>query len=193
MTLGEIVTLLSTLGLIGVTIWYAFQTQRMARTAKNSADSARDAAIDAARSVAILAAGMKVGFDIGPVYSFTGDGPSEFVGIRVVCLGSTIYLHDVVIDEVWAPDPDLADIEPTLTEVEIFPPGQIPRLLGVGDPPKLLHDGEAMFFDFPIDRRLDASVAVLCTTAFYSFDGKSPVRSRHLEWADSSAEDDGKS
>lgn len=181
----EWVSLAATLGLIGVTVWYAVQTQRMAKSAQVSALSAERAAGHSARSAAIAAAGTEVDFWISPTYAIeapTGAQGHWFTGVRIECRKAAVYLHAVHVESVWAPDPDLFDIEPSLTEVEIYREGEIPPLLGLPLTPVLLHKGEFEFLDFPLESWTESDVAALTVVVDYSFDASEPTRSRRLEW-----------
>lgn len=183
--MSEWSTPIGTLGLIGVTVWYAVETQRMAKSARASAESAREAAEHSARSAAVAAAGTTVDFAISPTYQIAdrkGRRGHWFPGIRVECLEAAVFVHRVTIESVYAPDPDLEEIEPSLTENEIYPQGEIPRLIGLGNEPMLLHRREYVFLDFPEDDWTEAEVATLTVEIDYSFDGKSPPRFRRVEW-----------
>jgi hypothetical protein len=189
-------TPIATLGLIGVTVWYAYQTQRMAGEARKSAESAKDAAEFSARSAAIAAAGMKVDFAISPTYQLDDRSRREgpwFAGVRFECMGAAVYVHRVIVESVFAPDPDLEEIEPSLTEIEIYPENAIPDLVGLGDEPMLLHKHEWVILDFPDDEWTESEVATLTAVIEYSFDGRLPVRSRRIEWIGQPGKDFGDS
>jgi hypothetical protein len=178
-------TPIATLGLIAVTVWYAVATHTMARSARESAESAREAAEYASRSAAIAAAGTKVDFAISPTYQLEDRYGREghfFPGVRIECLGAAVYVHRVRVESVFAPDPALADIEPSLTEVEIYPEDSIPELVGLKDNPILLHRQESVMLDFPDDKWTQSEVATLTVVIDYSFDGRPPMRSRRIEW-----------
>lgn len=157
----------------------------MARTARESAQSAREAAEYSARSAAIAAAATEVDFAISPVYVVVGRSGRKghwFAGVRIECLGAAVYVHRVVVEDVFAPDPALSDIEPSIAEIEIYPERDIPELVGIGEKPTLLHKREYVFLDFPEDKWTESEVATLTVVIDYSFDGKPPVRSRQIEW-----------
>lgn len=181
---SAVLSLISTLALVGVTIWYAFQTQRMAKSARDSAESAKLAAESSARAAAVAASASKVDFHISPTYSvFDSEGRtgSWFAGVRVECSESAVFIHEVRIIFAWAPDPELFDIEPSLTQIAVFPEDRIPRLQGI-DEPTLFHAGESRILDFDAVDWLEAEVAVLNVDVLYSFDGASAPRTRQLEW-----------
>lgn len=168
-------------------------TQRMARAARDSVESSRQAAEYSARSAAIAAAGTKVDFVISPTYSL--DGPKEidgdwFNGVRIECVSAAVYVHKVRIDEVWAPDPYLAELEPSLTTIEVFANNEIPPLLGI-DAPMLMHQEEFAFLEFQKDLWPETEVATLTLLIDYSFDGKQPLRSRRIEWVGEAGRDFG--
>lgn len=165
----------------------------MARAARDSVESSRQAAEYSARSAAIAAAGTKVDFAISPLFSLTGPSGYEgdwFSGVRIECVGAAVYVHQVRIGEVWAPDPELVEIEPSLTTVEVFAENAIPKLVGI-DAPMLMHQEEFALLEFPYDKWAESEVATLTLIIDYSFDGKQPLRSRRIEWIGQSGRDFG--
>ena len=174
---------ISTVGLVGVTVWYAFQTQRMARFARESAESSREAAQQSARSASIAAAGTTVNFYVSPLFaaSLELDG-SPFKGVFLQCSGAAVYVHGVEIEEAWALDPEADNSPSSLVRLEIFSNGDIPALSGLEDTPTLMHQDESIFLEFPRDKWLESDVAALSVMINYSFDARPPLRRRYVEW-----------
>lgn len=95
----------ATVVLVGVTGWYAYLTRSLALSAKNSADSAARAADLAAQSVAASNASIDASFELAPtwIHEYTGMQPS--IGIRVIGVGATVFVHGVILHMAWAPTP----------------------------------------------------------------------------------------
>ncbi|TFC87448.1 hypothetical protein [Cryobacterium sp. TMT4-31] len=179
----ELAPTVTTLGLIGVTVWYAVQTQKMARSARDAAESSRQAAEYSARSAAIAAAGVRVDFHIGPVYAigFDFDG-LPFKGVRIECSEASVYVHDVVVGEAWALDPAEANGPTSYTTIEIFAEGKIPPVIGLESSPVLMHRHESTFLEFDSQHWTECEPANLTVDIDYSFDGLEPLRRRTIEW-----------
>lgn len=123
--LNQWVSTFATLGLIGVTVWYAVQTQAMAKSARDSAKSSRQAAEYSARSAAIAAAAVHVEFFVSPTYAFelNLDG-HPLNGVRIQCGGAAVYVHRVVLEDAFALDPSTTNVPSEYSSVEIFREGE---------------------------------------------------------------------
>ena len=174
---------ISTVALVGVTVWYAFQTQRMARSARDAAESSRVAAEHSARSAAVAAAAIKVNFHLSPVFAsdLEIDG-MPFKGVRLECSGAAVYVHRVEIEDAWALDPNSENEPSSFTTTEIFHEDNVPELLCLDHAPILMHHDESIFLEFPRDRWVEANVATLSVTIDYSFDARPPLRRRFVEY-----------
>ena len=179
---------ISAFALIGVTIWYAAQTQSMARSARDSAASSERAAEHAARSAAVSVATAPVDFEVVPVHSFdfTVKG-TPFKGVRLACSGAAVYVHQVTLVEAWAFDPEEPRTPDDYTTIAFVDQPSAP-LTGLGSDPLLLHARESVFLDLPIDDWQEVEVASLVVSVAYSFDGKPPLRHREIEWESSETE-----
>lgn len=174
---------ISAVVLVGVTVWYAFQTQSMAKSARRSAESALEAAQHSSRAAAIAAAGTTVDFSVTPTYAVDGRGDGfHFKGVRVECSGAAVYVHRVEADEVWALDPEAYNTPTSYTAVEVFADGKAPALIGLEQTSTLMHGGEFVFLEFPRDKWSESDLAALTVHVEYSFDGMQPVRRRSVEW-----------
>jgi hypothetical protein len=179
---AEWASTISTLGLIGVTVWYAIQTQSMAKLARESAESSREAAEHSARSAAVAAAGTTVDFHLSPTYAFELETEGlSLNGVRIECSGAAVYVHGVEIEEVWALDPEEDNTPPSFTTTDVFREGEIPALVGL-DAPTLMHKDEFIFLTIPREKWTEVNLASLFLTIDYSFDGKQPLRRRSIEW-----------
>lgn len=173
----------ATLGLIGVTVWYAIQTQAMARSARDSAESSRQAADYSARSAAIAAAGVQVEFNVSPVYSFDSEVEGiPFKGVRIECAGAAVYVHRVVMDEVFSLDPTTENVPSEYTTVETFGEDELPALTGLDEGSVLMHRNEFVFLEFSRSLWKYVEVADLTVAIDYSFDGMPPFRCRKIDW-----------
>ncbi|MBG6054907.1 zona occludens toxin (predicted ATPase) [Salinibacterium sp. CAN_S4] len=172
-----------TLVLISVTIWYAVQTQKMARAARESADSSREAAQYSARSAAIAAAGTAVDFALSPTFAFDLEVEGmPFKGVRVECEGAAVYLHGIVLEEARALNPDTKNSATSFEDSQLFGGERTPSLNGLGDTPTLMHKEEFVFLEFPREDWQECEVASLAIAIDYSFDGQPPLRSRRVEF-----------
>lgn len=180
---NEWATTIATLGLIGVTVWYAFQTQGLAKSARDSAESSRQAAEYSARSAAVAAAGTIVDFYVGPTFAISSEHEDfPFQGVRMECSGAAVYVHHVLVEDAWALDPECTNDASSYGSVEIFREGEIPELSGLEERPTLMHTDEFAFLEFPPEKWLKVDVAALTVAIDYSFDGKQPLRCRRIEW-----------
>lgn len=180
---------LTTLALVGVTIWYAVQTQRMARSARDSTRYARDAAESSARAASIAAAGTRVSFDASPTFIFDGAWKSHFSGVQLVCKGANMYVHTVAIIDAWATASGSPPID--IEERQIFDDGAIPALAWIGDDrPLLMHRDENVFLELAGELPVVRSVSTLEVRVTYSFDGQRPFRSRTAAWEDLEGDSD---
>jgi hypothetical protein len=188
-SLSEIVIawggLLATLALVGVTIWYAIQTQRTARSARDSARYASEAAKQSARAAAIAAAGTDVDFHLSPTYLLHDDTDMRFSGVQLVPAGAAVFLHDVVLVEAWSLWADEKPQKDSWGEQETFPDGKLPSLRGLAPIPLLAHRGESLFLVLsPEDQPVEAHITRLEVQIQYSFDGdpNGPLRVRTVKW-----------
>lgn len=155
----------------------------MARSARDAAESSREAAQYSARSAAVAAAGTNVNFQLSPVFAFALDiDGMPFKGVRLECSGAAVYVHRVSIEDAWALDPE-ADNEPSsFTTIEIFREDDVPELLALETVPTLVHQEESIFLEFPRDRWVETNVATLSVAIDYSFDAQPPLRRRYVNY-----------
>jgi hypothetical protein len=174
--------LVATLGLLLVTGWYAALTNRLAKSAEVSADSARDAAESARMTAAATVASVRVALSLSPRYSIgidemaSGDreGPMAF-GIDIRCLEGSVFIHRAVLRHAGeAALLPRVHVTMNLRDVELVLERR--RL------PRRVHAGEALEFELPEDRRTRAHVGQLVVVVWYSLDGSDDPIPLTVEW-----------
>ncbi|WP_299052140.1 hypothetical protein [uncultured Nocardioides sp.] len=143
----EVITVVATLGLLGVTGWYAHTTKRMADTAADAAKSSDRATESAERSataaeksaVAALEAArvaqsqVEVDFD-GLLIAWTDPDPKvgTLASVRVRCLGAAVVVQRVHVRRAFLSDGlDYFEDEPAMVHVDLEALGEftLPRRL----------------------------------------------------------------
>lgn len=98
------VSAISSVILVGVTVWYAYLTRRLAISAKDSAASAERTAEIAAQALAASVAGLDVGFVIYPNTRSPETGQGSAIGVALHCQGASVFVHGVRLVELWRLD-----------------------------------------------------------------------------------------
>jgi hypothetical protein len=197
---GPLVTLASTVLLLGVTGWYAWLTKRVADASRDAAAHAKTAAEATLASVSAAEATIEVKFRVEPILGSTvggvlrlleeashaGDLRADEVvtrgmlarymrltDIKLVCEGATVHVHGCRLDSLsW---PQNEDGTHTLTET-------LRVLLSPrDDQPRRLHRGESMHF-LPPERPVGEHVTSMRCTVYYSFDGTESRYERIATW-----------
>lgn len=105
---GPLLTLISTMGLVAVTYWYARLTRTIASAAVDSAKSAETAAAAAAASASFAEASLPVGFDVSVEAGVNAE--EWYLGsIAIARQTVSVYIHDIQVTAVlWQPldEPD---------------------------------------------------------------------------------------
>lgn len=184
-------SLIATLVLVLVTAWYVAVTKRIAESSKDSAHSAGEAAeaariaAEASRATADAAlAGVRVEFDISPLYCYRKTDTDRFEMELEVLLrggGSTVFVHGLVLDYVGLPSG-------TPEEGRWFVTAGVHdlELVAKQELPVRLHRFEELQFHLPEEQRLllQQEVGQLECRVRYSLNGIGPILPRRATWSE---------
>lgn len=197
---GPLVTLASTVVLLGVTAWYAWLTKRVADASRDAAVHAKIAAQASLASVSAAEAAIPVTFRLEPASSGTAGGLRKLLEkatktgniendqpvtqemlasfmrlneVGLVCEGSTVYVHGCQLDTLSVPQNEDGSHIATETVQAPLEPGD--------SSPRRLHKGESMTFRIP-ERPTGERVTAMSCTISYSFDGTQGRFERKVHW-----------
>lgn len=202
---GPVLTLLATLGLLGVTTWYAILTRRVAEASASAASHAQSAAEASRAAAAAAEAAAEVEFTLAPALTSTAGRLREFLavqtdqgrshldqevtlnilapllrftGVTVRCAGVTVYVHGLRLDGVAYFQDDDRRITAGVSEATELVSGQ--------QLPCRLHKNESMRLTMS-DERPSHNLAKIDATIRYAFDAGAGVPyERKISWDASS-------
>lgn len=188
---GSTIALLTTLLLLGVTAWYAALTRSLAKSAKESAVSARLAAEQSA-------AAIDVNFTVRPSYVpevvevSAGDELHEdehelVFGVDISSAGATVYVHKITLDyaalvalgKTWD---QMVHVAHEIAGTELVP------LDGVVLPTRI-HRDEEIRLALPDGKATRATVVGFQVTVAYSLNGLGEGIPRRVKWIGVQGED----
>lgn len=159
---GPLLTLISTMGLLAVTYWYARLTRTIAAAAVDSAKSAETAAAAAAASASFAEASLPVGFDVS-VEAGVNDGEWYLGSLTIARQAVSVYIHDIQVKAVlWQP---LDEPDPT------------PKVVLYGPLPARLEPGHEVSGYFPIEEKYQYKLVQVLVDIEYSSTLDGPRRS----------------
>jgi hypothetical protein len=199
---GPLISLASTVLLLGVTAWYAVLTKKVADASRDAAVQARIAAQASLAAVSAAEAAIEVMFKLAPTRGSTvgdlatslkeaagsgeigNDQPmtigmladyTRLATIGLVCEGSTVYVHGCRLETLSLPRTE--DGSHVMSEtIRVRAPME-----SVGPAPRRLHNGESMAFRAP-ERSVGERYAAMSCTVSYSFDGAEGRFERLVSW-----------
>ncbi|MBP5801328.1 hypothetical protein J2D78_04445 [Microbacterium maritypicum] len=166
------ISALSSLVLVGVTAWYAVLTNRLAKSARDSAASAERTASLTAEALAASIAALDVGFAVFPNAQGVSGSDGAAQGVSVQCTGATVFVHRVHLDKSYRIDsvrPDGADYSLFAEDIAL-----VPDTGGLNSSPVELpirmHRGEMIHLEATpeVVMRPDESVGILEVSIWYS-------------------------
>lgn len=96
--MDSLISALSSVVLVGVTAWYAILTNRLAKSARDSAASAERTATLTAEALAASVAALDVNFAVHPNAQGISGREDALLGVSVHCTGATVFIHRVHLD-----------------------------------------------------------------------------------------------
>lgn len=180
------ISALSSLILVGVTAWYAILTNRLAKSARESAASAERAAALAAEALAASIAALDVSFEVFPNFHGFSETSGSGLGVSVHCTGATVFVHSVHLDMAYRIDkahPDGADYSLFADDIALVPDTGDLNSSPV-ELPARMHKGEMIHLETSpeVTMGIDERVGILEVSISYSLNGQSEPLVRRAEY-----------
>lgn len=180
------ISALSSLVLVGVTAWYAILTNRLAKSARESAASAERTAALTAEALAASIAALDVSFEVFPNAHGFSETVGTGLGVSVQCTGATVFVHRVHLDMAYRIDkvhPDGADYSLFADDVALVPDTGDLNSSPV-ELPARMHKGETIHLETAPEVRMkvDEHVGILEVSIWYSVNGIGEPLVRRAEY-----------
>lgn len=181
---SALITAIATLVLVLVTGYYAYLTQKLAASAKESAHYSKEAAEAAKGAAAASVASVDVDFTLSPQYALepTPEREEYLWGVRLICTGATVFVHTLELQMIaWPLGPHEAiqhlNVNDLLTDWEL---------------PARIHRNEEIVFELEGGAREEEagrSISELEGMVTYSLDGVSEPIERQVRWRGAAGRD----
>lgn len=183
------ISAISSLVLVGVTAWYAILTNKLAKSARESAASAERTASLTAEALAASIAALDVSFEVFPNLHGVGESDGAALGVSVHCTGATVFVHRAHLDMAYRIDkvhPDGADYSLFADDVALVPDTGDLNSSPI-DLPIRMHKGEMIHLEAApeVVMKPDELAGILEVSIWYSLNGKSEPLVRHVEYNNS--------
>ncbi|MFJ6532537.1 hypothetical protein [Microbacterium sp. NPDC091662] len=180
------ISALSSVVLVGITAWYAFLTNKLAKSARESAASAERTAALTAEALAASIAALDVSFEVFPNTHGFSETDGTGLGVSVHCTGATVFVHRVHLDMAYRIDkvhPDGADYSLFADDIGLVPDTGDLNSSPV-ELPARIHKGEMIHLETAqeVTMKVDEQVGILEVSIWYSLNGVSEPLMRRAEY-----------